>query len=196
MKSNKLFVFVAMFVLILSIIACSVDTGVATVVPFQPVATQQIFVPPTVAPQPTQVPPTAVPPAQHSSIVSALTANGFSFEANKIGGDGRHYATYRNAPLHMVALVYEDGSFAYMMYLGYDAKAQVKTTAAVILAAYGENVTMWVLDAGSKLTTMGQQIKGTVGNLALMMFIDTTNDGSPYEGIIIIPLTSGTGFEG
>lgn len=119
MTNRKLGLFLALIVLVASVMACSVNLGTSEAPIAMPV--EQVVDVPTAIP-PVQAPPTAVP-IQHGDIVSVLKQNGFQYQGP---GDCNNLACtvykYDNDSAVVNAIVSE-GGFALSAPLtgGYDA---------------------------------------------------------------------------
>jgi hypothetical protein len=155
---NKFLLLLTVLTLALSTLACGLDLG---------------------TPAPAIV-PTVAPP----TTVQILNSNGYVYDSSDVD-----YKTYFNIQLGLTALVYGEHeiSFCILLRNDIDISSQITVTMNTIKGIFGPAVMGWIVNTGSQLDTVGQEITGSIDGYNIDMYVDVLQSGVLYEGIIIEP---------
>ena len=196
MNNRKLGLFLALIVLVASIMACSASAG-AGITPEVVIQSVQ----PTYTPYPTQVPPTAYPtqapptkaPSLGTSAVSVLNANGFHRDSQYDITDG---TAYSKTSYGMIAWIFTNGDFGISAILGFvDSGSQGQVVGSVIYGVFqNSGLQTYVANGIGQLADydIPYSLTGNYGSYHVSISDSWSDDYQDvYVHILIHPTTSG-----
>jgi hypothetical protein len=175
---KKISLYIALLVLVLSVLACSVNLTNTPVAPI-------------VQAVPTSVPtlvPTAVPP-QAVDAGSYLLTIGFYYD-DAVTTDAGVYDLYRNSNGVLVQVYKNENVIAIAVYPSdeHNTDMQAQTMRDILLTLYGQSMVNWLADHFPD--SIGYDEAGHVGAYTINSYCEYNNSNQLYVGVIIFETES------